>query len=974
MTGEPEPSRESAADAFLARLNKTQLLIAAIAAQIVPLLVALKIDASAAIVIAAVIIVAAFALWRLSERRKAAEMERRRRDREWRERPLQAGFRGLSSYTRLDDLPGKSRQRLARRIAGSIAHPAFRYGLVSGEVGAGKSSLLDSGVGKELASTGFTIIFVRGLQDAADRALPAVLAAWRALLAQAENPVLILDQFEEMLIEWSTSALRQELGEFLNNPLPDKRTRVLCSVRADYIIAMYELAPALPDPTSSSTMNPVKNLDQEEAAEIIFECAAQDRMSIDRALADMIAADLAHGGQVRPPELQLVCMALQGDAPERAYRERGGAEGILSAHVKDVVDNSRDPVAARLILRALCNFEAMPPAKRQPQSRAQLAEAIGLPGYDGASSTKLELVLLHLVNAGLARELGERDDPDYALIHDYLVPSVARATSDASTEAERATQLLRLHLTEYSADDRTRIPLRRLRLIQRHAARELVATMPARALMRRSYWSAGRRAAAASSLVALLIVAIVSAPGLVPHWPDRTDPADAHHPRNYPDMVTYARSADGRFVLVTARMPTNSFYVSLWDVSTGRRLFRAPGRDADMTADGNTIAYIDVPGDAPRSQHGEAVIVRREPDGSFRKIRTGLTTRPNGIHFSPSGRALVVAVPGPSGPLGGAVIWDLAARRTVATLSQEELPPVLLDASGRVARIDRGLWRVGTPFPAGVIALVRTEDGAIASDLASRTIVTAEATSPNTGTISVWDFGTATTIASRTLSPFPEDVQLEYTADGEHVLLSNIGAGFQAVVLRLPDLVPVVRLPQDRRSFTTRHMGNGSEATVIGITRYFAWRNPTGGTSIWTPARGIVTSRRLSLDNIANTDVSANGEFLAITRKDGHVELWTTRDWRLVATPALPGYARTARFTREGNAILITQAGGSYSLLEMPSGQLVAAFPNLANVLVAYYDRECQRAHFWTREGFFYRYARGRTWPILGFRPVRDCQ
>ena len=940
------------------------------------MLVALKVDRSVAAAIALAILVATFMLWRLSERRKAEEADRNRRDQEWRNRPLQAGFRGLSSYTRLDELPGKTRQQLARRIALTVAHPTFRYGLVSGEVGAGKSSLLDSGVAKELESADFSIVFVRGLQDASDRALPAVITALRSKLDEFEQPVLILDQFEEMLIEWRTQAVRQKLGAFLSKPLPDKLVRVLCSVRADYIIAMYDLAPALSDPTSSNTLNPVKNLDQKEAAEIIVECAMQDRMNIDRGLATQIAADLSHGGQVRPPELQLVCLALQSDSPEKVYRERGGAEGILSAHVKDVVNNSRDPSIARLALRAMCNFEAMPPAKRQPQPLAHLAEAIGQHRVSGAGTAKLKDVLRHLTRAGLVRELGAGHEITYALIHDYLVQSVARATSDASTEAERATQLLRLHLTEYSADRSSRIPLRRLRLIQRHADRELLASAPACALMRRSYWVAGRRSAAALSGVALLILTILSLPGMVAHWPERTQrPIATHHPRGFPEFVMYQPSSDGRLMMAIARLRDESDYISLWDIPTGRQLAQVAGRQGELAA--GTVAYIHVPPDSPPNRIGDVMVMRREParaDAPLRPMRTGLRAKAgDGIGLNSTGTALLVVNAGADDDSDDRLsIWDVRRRRTIATLTQPGLAGAVLDGSGRIAVVGSRLWRVGSSASDAFVQFRSPNAGEpFTIDPAGQTLAIGRRTGENSGTIRTWNLARRELIARRTLAPYPEFMRIDFTADGRHILIGdyNPSNSFDPLLLRVSDAALVARLPSRRGDSLRFGRRNGTQLE----TTHLVWRNPRGGVFIWNAERGVIRSARPGIERLAYAEASPDSRHIAIIRKDGRIELWETARWRMVATPTLPGFAQRAHFINGGAMLSIALAGGSYSLIEVPSGKLVATFYDLGGVTIAHYDSSCLRAHFWTNEGFLYHYAMGRHWPIGGFRPILDC-
>ena len=516
MASGAEQSRSPTSD-FFGRLTIVQVSFAAVVGQLLPILIAWKFAGPVAnllaFVLALTIIGGAFLAWRQSERRRAAATSREQRAREWAQRPLQAAFRGLYSYTRHDELPGLRRRQLAKLIATQVAHPTFRYGVVCGEVGAGKSSLVDSGIGSQLEAGGFSITLVRGLQGfSGERTLEAVLEALRGQLHDATcEPVLILDQFEEILINWRSDEARRQLGEFLSQPLVDRHVQspLLCAFRlSDHA---PRSSPHLTDPTSSKTLFPVKNLDEQEAAEVILECAGRDGVGIERMFANTIAADLSHQGQVRPPELQLVCVALEGSTPEKSYRLRGGAEGILSAYVGDAVTSSLAPDLARLALRGLCNFAVIPPAKTQSKSVMQIAETAGEAARDADGAKRLEIVLGQLAEAGLLAVFVQNDQRTYALVHDYLVQPIAFATSDTTTKSERATQLLRLHLTEYAADTKSRIPFRRLRLIRRYADRELFRSASAQRLTRLSARSSFTKIA----LIGVALVLIGSAVGAI---------------------------------------------------------------------------------------------------------------------------------------------------------------------------------------------------------------------------------------------------------------------------------------------------------------------------------------------------------------------------------------------------------------------------------------------------------------------------
>ena len=112
-------------------------------------------------------------------------------------------------------------------------------------------------------------------------------------------------------------------------------TRILCAVRSDYLVDMRDLAPQLPEPISVKTLFVIKNLTVDQAANIVRECAEIDEIPLKDGFANTLAEELAHAGEVRPPELQIVCTALVGNLTLEEYRLAGGARGILSHYIQN---------------------------------------------------------------------------------------------------------------------------------------------------------------------------------------------------------------------------------------------------------------------------------------------------------------------------------------------------------------------------------------------------------------------------------------------------------------------------------------------------------------------------------------------------------------------------------------------------------------------------------------------------------------
>jgi hypothetical protein len=425
---------------------------------------------------------------RRSYRRKK---QREEQERLWEERRKQprAAFRSLSPFEEQDELPGQDRKQLARSIAVRIVNDDFRFGIVCGDSGAGKTSLLRSEVMRCIRANGLESVYLRnprrlartGFENAsACERLTAELDAFEQEQIPADNCVLILDQFEEWFVEYREPEARALLGRFiakLTRRVPP--VRVVCAVRREFLMDFHDLAAELPDPTQPNNTFRVCNFTVAQAVDAVQQCALADSIAAEETFAATLAADLEDNGEVRPPELQIVCthLAESGSLSSERYQAEGGTAGILAHHIKNALESCREPDLGAKLLRSLCDFPTR--TKRPPKTLAELAADIG---RTAGSKTVAALVRTFVLARLLAEEKRKSGPDAYALLHDYLVGAVELATGDVSTQTEEANQLLRYHLAQQHGV----IPLRRLRFIRAHADKPLLAQPNARRLFRKS--------------------------------------------------------------------------------------------------------------------------------------------------------------------------------------------------------------------------------------------------------------------------------------------------------------------------------------------------------------------------------------------------------------------------------------------------------------------------------------------------------
>ena len=445
--------------------------------------------------------------------------------------PSTAILRGLLPFEDGDQLLGRSGDLQALNTL--VRSSGFRFGVVWGQSGCGKTSLLRAGFIPAMRKNGVRPIYLikptadpiaaidSQLRTASNGAGDASAAGNSLALENLLQPgdgynstLIIIDQFEEYFLINRTKQSVEPFQKWLlrcidNSALP---VRFLVSIREDFFARLQKLIPdsstsaSAFDPTSRQTSIEIENLRARQAKEILVASLATDNTSFEQSLLDRMIQELETDGYIRPPELQIVATHLKrkGITEKNQYDSLGGAQGILSSYIKDEISRSPSELIARLTLRLMC----------APETQTKSPVDISFEDLDKALSAhnlkisdrreQLQTVLQQLI---AARIVLRTDDNEYNLVHDYLAPLVLAATEGMETPTERADRLFRRYIAQYKDDAKLRIPLRHLSLIRKHASTELLATVNGKTLLRKSI---------AHAFVPILIpVAVVVLPLLV---------------------------------------------------------------------------------------------------------------------------------------------------------------------------------------------------------------------------------------------------------------------------------------------------------------------------------------------------------------------------------------------------------------------------------------------------------------------------
>lgn len=388
-------------------------------------------------------------------------------------------FRGLSPFVEGDADRFFGREEEVSALVARIEHRDFRFGVVYGESGAGKTSLLRAGLSPRLRARGLVPLYARAAGDVVS-SLIAECRKWTGVaplpgeppattLARASEraraPVVaIVDQLEELWGLNAADAAGEAFAAFAVAVHDDARgrTRLLVAVRNESLhLVASRLGGRLPEPLAVARLFRLTNLSEERAAEIIERSAGQAGLALEAGLARHVAADLAVHGAVLPAELQIVGEELhrRGLLTRRSYDRAGRKDVLLQLFLDEVLESAGDRDAAGLLLRCLVSEDGTRVA-------LSLDEVLRRTQRDRRLVVRL---LRHLESARIVRELPEESPVRYELMHDALVPRVNRAIGRVLDATARANRLLRQHLANAAVEPKTSIPLRELLAIRRYA-------------------------------------------------------------------------------------------------------------------------------------------------------------------------------------------------------------------------------------------------------------------------------------------------------------------------------------------------------------------------------------------------------------------------------------------------------------------------------------------------------------------------
>ena len=432
------------------------------------------------------------------------------------QRSASSYLRGLLPFENGEGLLGRDQE--VGQLLALVRSLEYRFGFLSGEAGAGKTSLLRSRLVPELEKNGWQPIYVS--RTGADpitavhkelvraRLLPEPLAdtvRLRELLKRTSEAIsektlfLILDQFEEFFILNRTHEARRtfesELGSVADAAFP---MRMLFALRKEFVDDLLDFAKMAPSLGEVRWRQPLHNFSIDTARLVIHKVVAVEGLQFSDELQEQVVNDLARNERVRPVEFQLVFTTLlnQSVFDIASYGGLGGAQGVIARLIAQLIEppdlkiSETERRAARYALRALCNKEF---TTRRPigLSREDIATRILADMEAGGQPPVARVEVEAALDRVLHRFLGSfililEDEEKYNLAHDYLASPIRDATAEIETVEERADRLLDQFLEQQRAFGRLVVPWNKLRYIRNFASPEALQRTEAAALIRHS--------------------------------------------------------------------------------------------------------------------------------------------------------------------------------------------------------------------------------------------------------------------------------------------------------------------------------------------------------------------------------------------------------------------------------------------------------------------------------------------------------
>lgn len=355
-------------------------------------------------------------------------------------------LRGLDPYGEAERDVWQGREADRDAVAKLVTADGFRAGLLFGEPGSGKTSLLRAGLIPHLRDHGIVALMCEdltqpsasfaagmsafGIQPAAGETPAAFLTRAVANAVAGQQFVFVVDDVDLLCAEERSV---MELSDLFSRVISRSggRARFLFSCASERLHLLGGLERRTGSLFPPSTRYELTRLPAGEASRLLDQILSYSGVAADPALAEAVVQGLGHGGPVLPADLQLAGIAMRDlkIGSVAALKQLGGPTELEEAWLRQACHATGNERAAMRLCAELAAFGAG-----------------ALPGDQLARRASLEPKLAQHAFAILEQRgvilRGDANGATWMLRHEVLVPSLRDLTAPARAAAKRAFDLL----------------------------------------------------------------------------------------------------------------------------------------------------------------------------------------------------------------------------------------------------------------------------------------------------------------------------------------------------------------------------------------------------------------------------------------------------------------------------------------------------------------------------------------------------
>ena len=374
--------------------------------------------------------------------------------------PFRAGapLRGLAAFTEADRDVFFGRDRDRDEVVKMVTADGFRAGLLYGESGVGKTSLVQAGLIPALRDHGAVVVPCGNLANPAQAFADGLLAASRGGIQphQGEAPlsfasrvvanaphhqlhIFLFDDVDIALAEHGEKVVA-DIAELFTRVLSrgGGRARVLFVCASEHVHALGALERRTGSLFPPSSRHELMRMPPADAAATLDRTLQFGGVTTDQDLVDAVIAGLGRGGPVLPADIQIAALAL------RDLRISTGAQLAKAGGVPELVAGWVTAAAKatgheRTGLRVLGELAQV----GGPSTNSEIAARLGVSAAEVARTLAvLEDRGLVVRIPGTSLDSAGGVDDQWAPRHTLLAPRIRELTAPARASARRAYDLL----------------------------------------------------------------------------------------------------------------------------------------------------------------------------------------------------------------------------------------------------------------------------------------------------------------------------------------------------------------------------------------------------------------------------------------------------------------------------------------------------------------------------------------------------